>query len=115
LNRNSIEEHIGRTAQKETVMEIWDVVRSVAPFAYRVIDEINKYISESVQSGSDWKSALDEQIVQKILPKIKGDNAGVENALLYFTGLSPDDYVLTVNKSSEMLERYRVHGFASYF
>jgi hypothetical protein len=66
--------------------------------------------------GCSWQEALDEQIVQKLLPKCKGADLRIGDALEELRGILPtDDYPLSHSKVQHLLEGFRQHGFASYF
>ena len=47
-------------------------VHDVAPFAFRVVDDSASTSLAAEELGVGWEEAVDEQIVQKILPKVKG-------------------------------------------
>jgi hypothetical protein len=49
------------------------VARAGQPFGYRVLNEIIRYIEQS-QEVMKPQQALDLQIKQKILPKLRGDD-----------------------------------------
>ncbi len=59
---------------------------------------------------------LDEQLVQKILPKLKGADDRVGLALKAFVDIVNDkDFPLSHKKATKMLETFNQHGFTSYF
>ena len=70
--REEVASRIERAEVKEAVMSIWDAVADVTPFSIRVVDEINRYVNEAVQVGMSWEQAVDDQIMQKLLPRING-------------------------------------------
>ena len=65
-------------------MDVWDAAHQVAPFAFRVLDEITEYIEEADELEVGWEEALDEQLLQKVLPKIKGTDLRLGVALRAF-------------------------------
>jgi hypothetical protein len=97
------------------MLEIWQIVREVAPFAFRTADEVRSYVSEAQQLGVPWQAAFDEQLFQKILPKLKGGDLRVETALKRLVDLAADTYPLTHAKAQAMLDGFAQHGFSSYF
>lgn len=86
------------------------------PFAFRVMDEIKQYRAAGEQLGCKWEDTLDEQIVQKILPKCKGADLRIGGMLKTLEGVLPADaYPLSHAKIQRMIEGFHQHGFASYF
>ena len=90
-------------------------MHEVAPFSFRVLDEIGAYVRAAAPLGVSWEEALDEQLVQKILPKCKGANPAVGEALEQVVRLTMGAYPLSHAKAEEMLDGFHQHGFASYF
>ena len=115
ISREDVLEHLGARPYAEIVAEIWTLLREVAPFAFRVLDEITRYIEQAELLGVDWEPALDEQLLQKVLPKIKGTDLRVGAALAEFTELSADRFPLSFEKARLMLAAFNEHGFTSYF
>ena len=52
---------------------------------------------------------------QKILPKLKGADPRLEDALDRFIELTGDDFPLSREKAETMREGYIHHSFSSYF
>ena len=76
-------------------------------FSYRVIDEITKYIANNMMLFDNnkediWKKYLDEQIYQKILPKLHGNRAEIEPILNNIEKIINEDFVLTKSKINDM-------------
>ena len=113
--RQALADHIGDALHRDALLAVWDAVSPVAPFAFRVIDEIRAYLIEADALGISWQTALDEQLLQKVLPKLKGTDLRLGLALQYLTTLSPADFPRTVAKAGLMHEGFTHHGFASYF
>ncbi|MEQ9372674.1 MAG: tetratricopeptide repeat protein [Coleofasciculus chthonoplastes F3-SA18-01] len=114
--RQDLYEHLGDVPYREILMKIWDEVHTVAPFAFRVIDEIKTYVEEAEALNVSWQNALDEQLLQKILPKFKGTDDRVGVALQAFVDIVNDkDFPLSHKKATKMLETFNQHGFTSYF
>jgi len=72
ITQAQLAEHLGEVPHAAVLLEIWASVASVAPFGYRVVDEIGAYITAAMTLEVSWETALDEQVVQKILPKLHG-------------------------------------------
>ncbi len=116
VSRETLRAHIGDEPYGDVLMAIWDVIHDVASFAFRVLDEIKKYIDTAVNLGYSWQEALDEQIVQKLLPKCKGADLRIGDALKKLGVILPaDSYPLSHTKVQHLLEGFQQHGFASYF
>lgn len=115
IDRESLSAHLGSAPYASLLLAIWDVVHPVAPFAFRVIDEIRAYVEHAEALGFGWEEALDEQLLQKILPKLKGAEPRVGKALSEFLKLTQDTCPLSHRKASRILDGYSAHGIASYF
>lgn len=97
------------------VLDVWDVVAEVAPFAFRVLSEIDQYVAHSQALGVAWQDALDEQVLQKVLPKIKGNDARVGDALQRLVDLCAPTMPLSATRARQMHHRFLAHGFTSFF
>ncbi len=114
--RQQLREHMGAASYADAMMDVWDAVGDVAPFAFRVLDEISEYVCEAERHGSTWQEALDEQLLQKVLPKVKGTEPAVGEALRSFLAVAPEEtYPLSHAKAQRMLASFERHGFTSYF
>jgi 5-methylcytosine-specific restriction endonuclease McrBC GTP-binding regulatory subunit McrB len=114
--RGRLEEHVAGAPHAEAIMEVYDAIGDVAPFAFRVLDEIAEYVDAAQVHGSSWEEALDEQLLQKVLPKVKGTEPKVGEALSTFLEVAPEDtFPLSQTKARRMLEDFKSHGFTSYF
>ena len=96
-------------------MTAWDAVSEVAPFAFRVLDEIDAYVTGAERLGVSWQEALDEQLLQKVLPKVKGTDQRIGACLDALVAFTADSYPLTNHKAEEMLDAFNQYGFTSYF
>jgi len=110
-----LSQHLGAVPYHDVVMNIWSALRHVAPFAFRVIDDMKAYIQAAADLKVSWEEALDEQLLQKVLPKCKGADPRIEPALTEFIRLTEERFPLSSTKATTMLERFRQHGFATYF
>jgi AAA domain (dynein-related subfamily)/EVE domain len=115
ISRDALADHIGEAVFAADLLSAWDAVHDVAPFAFRVADEIGSYLEEAQQLGVDWESALDEQLLQKVMPKIKGADLRIESVLEAILDLCDGRFPLTYEKAKVMRDGFAQHGFASYF
>ncbi len=113
--RDLLVQHLGALPFAEVLIETWDAVSEIAPFGFRILDDVSAYIKSAQGIGVGWEEALDEQVLQKILPKIKGADPRVGIALQRIVTLSQDRFPLTNQKAITMLDRFQQHGFTSYF
>ena len=114
LPRAQVAAHMEGYPWAETVMEIWDALTGVAPFGFRVLDEINAYVIAATEIGTDAARALDEQLIQKVLPRLRGDTSAGP-AIDAFIGLTDGRYPLANAKARSMRAELNAHGFVSYF
>ncbi len=115
VRRNDLQTYVAGAPYAEVILQVWDAVQQSGPFAFRVLDEIGAYVEGADGLGVPWEDALDEQLLQKVLPKLKGADPRVGVALDRLVILCAERFPLTRERASEMLEGYRAHGFASYF
>lgn len=115
-SRDTLKTYIGSEPYGDLLVAVWDVVHEVAPFAFRVLDEVKVYVTATRNLGLEWEEALDEQILQKILPKCKGTDLRIGDALKKLESILPaDTYPLSRAKIQRMIEGFQQYGFASYF
>jgi len=114
LPRAQVAAHMKGYPWADTVMEIWDALTGVAPFGFRVLDEINAYVIAATEIGTDAAHALDEQLIQKVLPRLRGD-ASAAPAIDAFIALTDGRYPLANTKARSMRAELNAHGFVSYF
>ena len=96
------------------MLDVWRAVKDIAPFAYRTLDEIDAYIRQAEQLEVPWETALDEQLVQKVLPKLKGANLRIGKVLDDFI-LVADPFELSTAKATRMRDDFTRDGFTSFF
>ena len=113
--REAIQRHLADSPLAEPLLAAWDALHTVAPFAFRVIDDIRNYVDAAEVLGVEAEAALDEQMLQKLLPKVHGIDPRIEQALTSFIGLCGDRFPLSSDKASRMRIRFNEHGSASYF
>lgn len=115
IDRSALADHLGDADHAPAVLEIWDAVAPVKPFAYRIADEIGRYADGATREDASLNEALDDQILQKILPKLSGADGKLSTALEAIAELSKGRYPQTEKKARRMLDDLKTHGFASYF
>jgi hypothetical protein len=113
--REALAEKIGDVPYREQLLQVWDAVHRVAPFAFRVIAEIAAYVEHSEELRDGWEDALDEQLLQKVLPKVKGASPAIGTSLEDLLEICDGALPLTAAKALEMQEHFEQHEFASYF
>jgi hypothetical protein len=114
VSRDDLLAHMGDAPYADQVMKIWDAVEPIAPFAFRVVDEVGAYVEHASELGVAWEEAMDEQLLQKVLPKLKGADLRLEQALADFIDAS-DAFPLSRDKAATMLSDFKQHGFTSFF
>jgi len=102
------------TPYADVVLRVWDIFHDVSPFGFRVLDEIDAYVTAAEEVGTDWHTALDEQLMQKVLPRVRGD-ASAGEAIDAFLELVSEDYPLSAAKTRAMRRDLDEHGFVAYF
>ncbi|OUL23291.1 hypothetical protein BV378_21655 [Nostoc sp. RF31YmG] len=116
INRDDLENYMSDVDYREIIMQIWDNLHEVAPFAFRTIDEIKTYVAEAQVLNVPQNEALDEQLLQKILPKLKGADDRVGKALKAFVEIAEkNQFNLSLAKANKMCMTFEQHGFTSYF
>lgn len=115
VTREALEAHLGKKVFAEVLLTVWEAVREVAPFAFRVADEIGVYIEEAAKLEVSWETAFDEQLLQKVLPKVKGADMRIGPALQLLLEIADDRFPMTARKAGAMRADFTQHGFTSYF
>lgn len=113
-SRDTVAQHLEGAPWAETLLALWDTLDGVAPFAYRVLDEIAQYAADSDGSGDGWEARVDEQILQKILPRVRGTDARLAGALQTVEALTAGRFPLSHAKVARMRDGFSRHGFVSY-
>jgi MoxR-like ATPase len=115
IDRDAVVSHLGQREYTELLTEVWETFQTVAPFAFRVLDEITRYVDEADALAVPWQTALDEQLLQKVLPKVKGTDLRIAPALTRFQELAAERFPRSHAKATVMLQAFHEHGFTSYF
>ena len=116
INRDDLKNYLVDVEYQEILMQIWDSLHEVAPFAFRTLSEIKAYVTEAEVLDISWNDALDEQLLQKILPKLKGADERIGEALKAFIEIAKENkFNLSLAKATKMRATFEQHGFTSYF
>ncbi len=116
VNADELQAQLHDQPYQSVVMNLWRALWPVAPFAFRTVSEMKQYIQAAALLDIRWQTALDEQIVQKILPRVRGSDSRLLPALNTVLELAEQHGLsLTQNKVSQMLDNLRIHGLTSYF
>lgn len=113
--RQALSAHIDGKEYGDAIMRIWDAIYPVAPFGFRVLDEIDAYVTDAVAHGASWQEALDDQMLQKILPKVSGTDPRVGTALEQLEEATQGEFPLSQGKVRDMRVDFTTHGFVSFF
>ena len=115
-SKTLIAERLNGKPYGEMLMGLWQHARGIAPFAFRTLEDIDRYVALGKRSGMTWEKCLDHQIRQKVLPKAKGADPRVKEFLAYCVEqLDSERFPLSHAKAQAMLHQYQTHGYASYF
>lgn len=116
VNRKEIEKYLEGESYKDYILELWDKTKEVCPFAFRVLKEIKMYIEEGEKIGIPVEKLLDDVILQKILPKIKGTTAEVIICLDTLISLfKKNNSCKCIEKSEKMRRGYEECGVITFF
>jgi hypothetical protein len=77
---------------QSVILAVWDAIRDVAPFGYRVLNDIAINVEDASVLGVEWQAAVDEQLLQKVLPKVKGTDPRIGGALEQFVAPMADGF-----------------------
>lgn len=88
-----------------------------AHIGYRVRDEIVFYMLNNREADLlDDKVAFDNQIMQKILPRVQGSSESIKTMLGELLKICESEkYEASANKINFMIKRYEEDGFTSYW
>jgi hypothetical protein len=115
LDRRDLGAHLDGFPYRNLLLATWDALRPVAPFGFRVLDEIHAYVTAAIEEGTPWEQALDEQLVQKVLPRVRGADIRVGQALEDLLEVFDAKFPLARAKTLYMFDGYTSHGFTSFF
>ena len=115
VSRDALSQHLEGREYRAVLLDVWDAVSAVAPFAFRVVDEIGAYVDAAAEDGVSWEQAVDEQLLQKVLPKMKGTDLRLRSALSRFIEISEDRFPLSHAKAVALRAAFVEHGFTEFF
>lgn len=119
IDYDSAKEHLEqRLANREctgVLLELWKAMEPAHPVGFRVLDDIADYIERAEKDSTHWKVALDQQIVSKLLPKLRGIEPEEAEALRNVRKVVDAEYPLARAKSETMWRRYEATDVVSYF
>jgi len=119
IDYNSAKEHLEqRLANREcteVLLQLWKAMEPAHPVGFRVLDDIADYIERAEKDSTYWKVALDQQIVSKLLPKLRGIEPEEADALRNVRKVVDEEYPLARAKSETMWRRYEATDVVSYF
>ena len=113
--KEHIEQRLGNRACTAVLLDLWKAMEPAHPVGFRVLDDIADYIERSEKDSTHWRVALDQQIVSKLLPKLRGVDPEVAEALRNVRKLVDEDFPLAKDKSEIMWRRYEATDVVSYF
>lgn len=114
-NREEVASRIQRPEIRDWLMAIFDATADVTPFSIRVVDEVVKYVDEAGRIGVPWEEAFDDQIIQKILPRIKGTDVRLGTMLQRLYELTLNRFPRSNYKIQLLYHGYQTNGIVSFF
>ncbi len=116
VSRSHLEEELLGAPFSEALLEVWECVRNVAPFGFRVVREFTTYVGHGQNLGMSVREAVDEQLLQKVLPKFRGGDPRTVEALTRLRDLAEEEqWSLSLAKLNDMLDCHERHGLVSFF
>lgn len=100
----------------KVLVEIFEILKiKNKHFGYRVFNEISAYVRNYLTHLSDSVVvALDNQILQKVLPKLNGDEDELEEVLVSLQDTIPLEYTQTHVKLEEMFNTLKAIGYVTF-
>ncbi len=103
----------------EILVNLYDVLEPNGfEFAYRTVKEIKQYVIASLELGrtkQDLDNVEDEQIIQKILPKLHGNRKELRDCLTNLQSICENhDFKLCSSKLKQMLNKLDKVQYASF-
>ena len=115
LRREDVARHVEGRPYSALVLAVADALHDLSPLGFRVLDEIDQYVHGAGEIGTPWQVALDEELVQKVLPRLRGaDNYLDEGLHAFLDALGDGEFPLSRAKAQDMRTEYARHGFASF-
>lgn len=114
-NREEVASRIQRPELRDWIMALFDAVADVMPFSIRVVDEMVRYVEEAARIGVPWDQAFDDQIIQKILPRIKGTDIRLGAMLQRLNELTANRFPRSNYKIQQLYYGFQTNGIVSFF
>ena len=113
--KEHLEQRLANRECTEVLLQLWKAMEPAHPVGFRVLDDIADYIERAEKDSTHWKVALDQQIVSKLLPKLRGIEPEEADALSNVRKVVNAEYPLARAKSETMWRRYEATDVVSYF
>lgn len=100
----------------KVIVDIFEILQSKNKhFGYRVFNEISAYVQNYLTHlPEDVVVAFDNQILQKILPKLNGDVDEMEEILMNLKDTVPTTFTKTHKKLDEMIDTLKSTGYVTF-
>lgn len=95
--------------------QLWEPLQEIAPLSYRSLNEMHSYLQAALAAGLDWENALDQQLVQKVLPRLQQLQPRHVSALTALAAVLPPHFCLSRQKLQQLQQSLQEMGFASFF
>lgn len=115
MDLHFLEKALSSSPWRETLLSLWQMLSPLVPLSYRSLEDIQTYLERAVMLGCSWQKALDEQVVQKILPRLRYLKALHLPLLEELQQALPSEFGLTHRKLQQMIEAIQEQGFGAYF
>jgi MoxR-like ATPase len=112
--RDALVEHLAGRPYADDVLAVWDALAAVAPFAFRVLDEMARYHDDGRRMDAPWEELMDDQLLQKVLPRIRGSNPALNEALKRLEEITAPRFPRTHARARRMREAFERHGVVSF-
>lgn len=113
--REHVNERIGDSPPRVVLLDLWDRMAQACPVGFRVLDDIADYLALAKREDVDWRVALDEQIVSKLLPKLRGLDPEMTEALRRVSARVEGEFPRAAAKCQTMLQRVQSTDVVSFF
>lgn len=113
--REHVSERIGENPAAEVLLDLWARMAPACPVGFRVLDDIADYLTLAGREGVDWRVALDDQIFSKLLPKLRGLDPEVVEALRLIDARVDGEFPRASAKCKSMLQRVQATDVVSFF
>lgn len=104
---------LGDAPWSSLLQELWEDLQALVPFGYRSLSELQQYIQTAQTLGVDWQTAFDEQLVQKVLPRLR--QVREPERLQRLQERLPPACRLSQSKLAQLLQQWQDQGFAAFF